>query len=145
MKANRIPLIAIMGVFCIACLSLGAFLGMRYLATHGNEIDDHSPARQQSMLSTTLEWCQLAPIPASKSEFVIDTTGSMFSRTFRSSFILPQDNLLEWIAASPGLVDSVGDRHGIIQYEVDPGGDAQYAEVTIDFDSGKVETYCYWS
>lgn len=77
----------------------------------------------------------------------IKTEGNAFSRAFRSSFTLLKEDLKKWIKESPGLQDaeitSVGETKK--HYQIKPGGKAQFAEVTIDFNTNYVEIYTYWS
>ena len=99
------------------------------------------------MVKCTLEWGRLSEFPASKTNFIIKTEGSPFTRTFRSSFYLEKGDLDKWIMESPGLQDAeiilLGEDKK--RYIIKPGGNAGFAEVTIDFRTNYVETYVYWS
>jgi hypothetical protein len=112
-----------------------------------DDMDNHNPVKQEEMLSLTLEWGRLAPLPDSKTEFNIGTTGSMFSRSFSASFVLPGEDLNSWIADSPGLQDAQTEKisENVTKFVINPGGDAGYAEVEVNYDEGLVKTYVSWS
>lgn len=135
---------------CVFVLLVGIALGGYFLLTHLevlNTRDNSNPQKQEEMLSTTLEWGRLAPLPDSNSQFQISTDGSPFTRSFRSSFYVAKADLDNWVSASPGLQDAVIQtvNDTTKKYTIKPGGGAMYAEAIIDFDRCFVETYVYWS
>jgi hypothetical protein len=135
----------------IVVLLITIFISLFGLLTiymlHQNAIDNINPIAKNSMLKTTLEWGRLAPIPKSRKEFDIYTEGGSFSRSFHSSFYLPETDLEKWIATSPGLVDAeiqiINDSKR--KYLIKPGGGAQYAEAVVDSKKCFVEIYVSWS
>jgi hypothetical protein len=133
---------------CILCgLVVGMALFFVNAFSNTNDRDNDNPEKQEEMLMITLEWGRLAPIPDSKSEYQIRTEGSAFTRSFRSSFYLPEEDLYTWINDSPGIQDAEievinGNKN---KYVIHAGGGASYGEVIIDFDRGFVETYVCWS
>jgi len=147
MKGKKVFISALI-VAGVAILSIAIAITAFFIYfTHSNEIDNRSPSAQADMLKTTLEWGRLAPIPDSKTEFNIYTDGGSFTRAFHSSFYLPQTDLKKWIADSPGLADAeiqvINDTNK--NYIIKAGGGAQHAEAAIDFSSGFVKIYVYWS
>lgn len=114
---------------------------------HANSLDNNSHSSKEEMLKATLEWGRLAPLPDSKGDFIIQTEGSSFSRSFRSSFYLAKEDLDSWIKKSPGLQDAQIETVNTTtkKYVINPGGGAEYAEAVIDFDKFYVQIYTYWS
>jgi hypothetical protein len=80
---------------------------INYLFGSGsNDRDNHNPAMQADMLKCTLEW---------------------------GSFYLPKEDLTDWVKASPGLKDFQVKMSGIKNYNIEPGGGASSAEVTVEW------------
>lgn len=106
----------------------------------------HRSTVQRIGLETTLEWARLAPLPSTAQGVRVTTEGSMFTRGFRISFTAPPDVLHQWVAESPGPSSATPEETGTkTKYEIEPGGGAQHAEMTIDFQTGEVHIYVYWS
>lgn len=144
-KSTKIALAVICG--SLLALSVAFLFFILPFLSGSNAIDNINPIAKSDMLETTLVWGRLASLPDSKSDFDIQTEGSAFTRSFRSHFYLPKEDLEEWIAASPGLSDAeieTVDGHKKI-YSIEPGGGAVAAEAVIDFDSLYVELYVSWS
>lgn len=98
-------------------------------------------------MTTAWEWGRLAPLPESAKEFDISAEGNMFSRAFRASFYLDEDDLTKWLEASPGLRDAEEEQmnNERKEYRIKPGGGANMAQALIDFEAGFVEIYVSWS
>ena len=120
--------------------AIAAILLTQYVFTTETDNEDE-------MLGTMQEWGRLAPLPDSASDLQISAEGSMFTRGFHARFYLPDADLAAWIEASPGLQDAQvqAQDHSSREYIIEPGGGAQYAEAVIDFGSGLVRIYTYWS
>jgi hypothetical protein len=99
------------------------------------------------MIEATLEWGRLAPFPEDAEDFIIYTKGNMFTRTFQGNFTAPEVALKKWVEQSPGLQDAKVEVISNTQkkYVISPGGRAAYAEVIIDYKTGKVAFRAYWS
>lgn len=145
-RSRRILIIAacVIGGLAISVAAYAAFNTIQFLAPSSDR-DNQDPSAKASMLECTLEWARLAPIPESKEQFEITMEGGPATRAFRASFILPEAELKDWIEASPGLWDAGLETEGVQQYAIEPGGGAMYAEAVIDFESGLVKVYTYWS
>ncbi len=145
-RRNTILIIAacVIGGLVISFAAYTAFNIIQILAP-SNDRNNQDPSAQASMLECTQEWARLAPVPDSKEQFTISTEGGPFTRAFRASFVLPEDDLKDWVEASPGLRDAGVEMEGIKNFAIEPGGGAMYAEAVIDFDSGLVKVYTYWS
>ena len=110
-----------------------------------NSRTEMSAEEKKVAIATTLEWGRLAPFPTSAQELTIRTEGGLFTRTFRSQFKAPKQDLETWIRSSPGLLSAESTyADGKRKYIIKPGGGANRAEVTIG-DDGSVEIYTSWS
>ncbi len=58
---------------------------------------------REDIISTTLQWGHLAPLPAGASEVETDTIGNMFSRTFYLKFKATAPEIEQFVANSPSL------------------------------------------
>ena len=103
--------------------------------------------RYRSMINCTLEWARLAPFPESAADFTINTEGSMFTRAFLAQFRASPEAIQQWVADSPGMqgVEPRVPRPNVRQFNIQPGGGAQHAEVEIDDAIDVVRIYVYWS
>lgn len=130
-------------LLCVIVVILAAAM---YLI-NSNGIDDRNPIEKKSMVECTIEWGRLADFPDSKSDFIINTEGSSFTRSFRCSFYIPKNDLDEWIRKSPGLKDAeIQTLEPTKQkYIIRPGGGAGYAEAIIDSEKCFVQIYVSWS
>ena len=146
MRRNKVILLFLVPISIIAIITCVVILTIDNVKSQ-NTIDNQSPEKQAEMLNLTLEWGRLAPIPDCKTDLTIQTEGNAFTRAFRSSFYLPKEDLTVWISSSPGLCDAQIENlnQSIHKYTISPGDGAQYAEATIDYDSGFVQLYVYWS
>ena len=88
----------------------------------------------------------IAPFPSSASNVSIKPEGSLFTRSFRASFVAPKQDILSWIQDSAGLNDAMPEElsDNKVWYSIMPGGGADQAEVTIDYILNKVEIYVSW-
>ena len=93
-----------------------------------------SAYNQTSALETTLEWGHLAPLPTSAQQVVINTDGSMFTREFRISFVASAKDIDVWLRESAGTSKAIVTRPspGVRNFQIIPGGGAEFAEVTVD-------------
>ena len=98
-------------------------------------------------IACTLTWGRLAPFPSSAKRFTISTTGNMFTRGFRSSFTAPAADIEQWLQQSPGTrsVQPTSPTPGIRVFGIEPGGGAQFAEVTVDDINHGVSIRVWWS
>lgn len=99
------------------------------------------------MTEATLEWGRLAPFPKEARNLDIHSEGNAFARTFRGSFSCPKEPLVRWVSESPGLQDAKIEEISVSKkrYVISPGGNANFAEVVIDYETGKVEFRVSWS
>ena len=99
------------------------------------------------MIDTSLTWGRLAEFPTSKKDFIIQTEGSMFTRSFRGSFTDTKDRVAQWLKDSPGVtegrVESLED--GSTKYHLKMGGGAMAGEVIVSKDGENVNFYVCWS
>jgi hypothetical protein len=149
-KTGRIILISICGSLLLVCgllIGFKVFINDFVFGSYSNDRDNQNPQKQEEMLSITLEWGRLAPLPDSKNQFHIQTEGGAFTRSFRSSFYLSKEDLDGWVQASPGLQDAEIEtvNNSTKKYIIKTAGGASYGEAVIDFDKCYVEIYVYWS
>jgi len=106
-----------------------------------------SPAFRQSAIECTLEWARLAPFPDSAEDFTITTGGSPFTRTFVVTFTAPIADIEKWLQDSPGTRDEARELQSPEQhhFEISPGGGAGFAEMNVEFKTGRVYVRTYWS
>ncbi len=140
-KSSR-SLIIIAGAVSFVGLLVFAIL---YLLA-SNARDNRNSIKQEDMMGILLEWGRLAPFPASATNILIETEGSSFTRSFRASFVAPEQDIQDWIKSSPGLNNTTAEElpHNQVWYSILPGGGANKAEVTIDYGLNKVEIYVSW-
>jgi hypothetical protein len=135
----------------VIIVSATIFVGLVAFATfyffHSNALDNRNSVKQEEMMGIVLEWGRLAPFPINASSIAIETEGSSFTRSFRASFVAPAQDIQVWIKNSPGLKEATAEELSDtrVWYSIQPGGGANRAEVTIDFDLNKVEIYVSWS
>ena len=124
--------------FCVSCGL--ALLG--YLLVSPN-----SPYQRPSVVRAILTWGRLAPFPQSAQVSSITATGNMFSRGFRVSFTAPAPDIEQWLRQSPGTRDLIPDvpAPGFRYFQIEPGGGAQGAQVSVDDRIHRVSVYVYWS
>ena len=98
-------------------------------------------------IDSTLAWARLAPFPGSASELTVATEGGPFSRAIRCSFTAPAAHIESWLQQSPGTREVVPETRssGVRHFQINPGGGAQHAEVTVDDARHSVSIYVYWS
>lgn len=96
-----------------------------------------------SAISTTIEWAQLAPFPDNIYDFNITTKGSSGTREFNCEFKASKETILAWLKKCPSLSEEINFEKDI--FEIAPGGGAQFAEITVDWNIGKVVIVTYWS
>ena len=145
MKLTRKQLL--LGVTALVVVGIAAVVGFFGLIVYVSSGESGTPSDKESAIRCTLEWGRLSPFPSSAQEFVITTSGNMFTRGFRASFTAPSADIELWLQQSPGLrgalptIPSPRVRH----FEIVPGGGAQHAEVTVDDTKHRVSIYVYWS
>lgn len=149
--------------------SLLIVLALVTYAFNGNLFDNTvlDPVMKHEMLSTAREWGRLAPLPDSAENFVIESSGSMFTRTFEASFHAPSADIENWLEASPGTQNPVPveeeapedepvgrnslteskvlDKSGVWYYDIKPAGGAAFAGVWVDVARELVRFKVYWS
>src|SRR4051812_21395355 len=132
-------LLVLCGLFALGITCI-AWLGYSWLSPN-------SSRNRASAIDCTLTWGRLAPFPASAQQFSISAEGSMFTRGFRSSFNAPASEIERWLQQSPGTREAVptSPSPGVRHFQIDPGGGAQGAEVTVDDANHHVSIYVYWS
>jgi hypothetical protein len=137
------PLKVVISLLNIACL-VGLLSCIVLSSSNSRDNQDH--AKQAEMMALVLEWGRLAPFPASATNISIKTEGSSFTRSFRASFIATKQDIETWMNDSPGINEATPEEisKNKVQYIIEPGGGANWAEVTIDFASDKVEIYVSW-
>lgn len=103
---------------------------------------------RRSMMTATLAWARLAPLPASAHDVSIRPDGGMFTRAFRAHFAAPRPDIDAWLNASLGPREASPPetitptrRH----FDIRPGGGAVHAELTVDDAAETVDVYVYWS
>ena len=104
-------------------------------------------AKQKSAIECTLEWGRLAPFPASAGAAPVRTEGRPSSRAFRASFVATEAEIAKWLQDSPGTREAVVTKPtaGLRHFQIEPGGGAAHAEVTVDDTTHQVSIYVYWS
>ena len=101
---------------------------------------------RQSAISVATAWGRLAPLPPSAQNVNVDVKGSMFTREFVITFDAAPSVIQQWIAASPGPSTAPQSTAGAVTtYTIDPGGGAQFAEVTVDANTNRVVIHTFWS
>lgn len=106
-----------------------------------------SPRNLPATTTLIQTWGRLAPFPPSAHQLSITTTGNMFTRGFKASFVAPPAEIEEWLEQSPGTRKAVPDvpSPGVRHFQIDPGGGAQFAEVTILDSQHRVFIRVWWS
>jgi hypothetical protein len=130
------------------CLVLGGALAIgAFLALWTAGVSWWAEKNRASAMECTLEWARLAPFPSSAREFTITAAGSMFTRGFRASFVAPPAAIEEWLAASPGTREAfkTAPSPGVRHFEIQPGGGANRAKVTVDDTAHRVFVFVEWS
>jgi hypothetical protein len=97
-------------------------------------------------IATASAWARIAPLPSSAHDRQIEVKGSMFTREFVITFVDSPGAVQHWIADSPGPASARQIVNGSITiYNIAPGGGAEFAEVRVDSNTGKVVIRTYWS
>jgi hypothetical protein len=115
--------------------------------TPSNSRDNANPINKKEMIEITLKWARLAPFPRETKDFKIYTEGNSLTRTFKGSFTASKESIKKWTMQSPGIQDA---KVEVIskdnkRYIIKPGEKAGYAEVIIDYETGKVNFEVSWS
>ncbi|WP_435020913.1 hypothetical protein TA3x_002088 [Tundrisphaera sp. TA3] len=142
MKFRRKALILMAGCFAGSLLA-GVGVGYQLFSPH-------SSRNRASAIRRTLEWGRLEPFPASARDLKIVTEGSMFTRSFRTSFVAPVADVERWLRQSPGTRDDAraSTGTGFRRFQIQPGGGANHAELTVVPDNDaeqRVSIYVSWS
>jgi hypothetical protein len=132
------------GIIGAIIILMGIFV---FLLTTQNDRANRNPAKKAEMKQITVEWARLAPFPEEADNFNIHTEGSAFTRTFKGSFTASEEIIKSWVQQSPGLQDAKIEEMSETKkrYIISPGGGANYAEVVIDYETGKIEFSVSWS
>ena len=102
--------------------------------------------RDADAIATAFMWARLAPLPAAAHDRHVQVRGSVFTREFIITFIAPPETIQGWISASPGPASAPRVISGTVTtYKIVPGGGAEFAQVQVDRESGKVIIRTYWS
>jgi hypothetical protein len=150
-KISRKPLMKLpKSTFVVAGLRAGCLLTIALLVVFlfgGNWLDNHNPAKQHEMLNIALIWGRLSPFPQNATNLTVQTEGNLFTRSFRASFSAPKQDIKTWLANSPGTRETTPQTmpDGRLKYVIAPGGGANIAEVTVDFETNTIEIYVSWS
>ena len=129
----------------IATIFLLALIGsiMVWVSSRHNQ----EAEQKDDMLALVMVWARLAPFPPNAEAVSIKAEGNPFTRSFRASFTAPEGENETWICESPGLNETTPEEtmNGKVHYTISPGGGANWAEVAIDKNSGRVDIYVAWS
>ena len=125
---------------CLAFIALGAIVVWL-------DFGPGSLISRESAIAATREWARLSPLPQSAVNLNIAIKGSMFTREFIIKFEAPSGDVQKWLSSSPGTTQTtpIQQDDGSLRYEIDPGGGAQFAEVTVSKDGTRVRIRAYWS
>jgi hypothetical protein len=139
--SRKLPLVLIAVAVPLVLLLVGTLLLIRSGSSAGREreIDD--------AIGCVLEWGRLAPFPESAEHLSVTTEGGTFTRAFGVTFVASQEEIVRWLARSPGTKELTPERvePNTRKYVIEPGGGAAYAEVVIDYETNLVRIYVYWS
>lgn len=115
-------------------------IGMWLLAS------ENSPLNRSSAIQKATSWARLEPLPASAKHIDIDVKGSSFTREFVITFQAPAEDILCWLAASPGT-DGFEPTPGTTSaHRIKPTGEgATFARVVVFEDGETVKIRAYWS
>ncbi len=107
----------------------------------------HTTAAGPDGIAVICEWARLASLPDTAADIQTKTEGNSFTRAFRVTFSLPEDDLEAWLQKSPGIQDAAITQldEATFRYVIEPGGGATYAEVVLDRRANSVTIYAYWS
>ena len=129
---------------CLVVVSLGAVaaIGGGWLLFF-----DDSPLNKASAIDATEEWARLAPLPLTKTDLVIQTSGSAFTRQFDVSFRDTPANIRAWLSACPGptSISPTIDDSGWSIYRYEGGGGALAGEVRVSPLLDEVHIIATWS
>ena len=103
-------------------------------------------ANYHSALEATKEWARLEDFPSSANSLTVEIQGGMFTRGFNVQFDAPLADIEKWLNKSPGTSSVTPSIDGSIRnYDIEPGGGAQHAELGLDESTGRVTINTYWS
>ena len=101
---------------------------------------------RQAILETTQEWARIEAIPDSAEITSIEKHGSPLTREFQVTFTASEEVIREWLETSPGTRDVTPVIDGTLEkYSINPGGGAQFAEITYNTETNEVFIRTYWS
>lgn len=99
-----------------------------------------------SAIESTEVWARAAPIESCDSKPEVESSGSMFTRTFIVAFSCEKTILEQWVIDSPSLRETnFTISNDSNRYVVTPGGGAAYAEVNINWTDNTVLIRVSWS
>jgi len=129
-------LIGVLGVLAaLTVLVLVAGLVMYGFSGSGTKYD----------IEVALEWACLEPLPAGATIESVQVTSNPATREFVIVFTAPIADIEAWLAASAGTKDLTPATTGNIEhYQIEPGGEAQVAEVEFNRVTRRVTIRTYW-
>jgi len=134
-SSGRYPLMKILTYISITIIIVSLVSGYLFI----------NNSNRNSALNTTLKWARLSSFPKCAKDLELVSSGSMFTREFVVEFTCPKSALKKWIDNSPGLLDAVQKKKGdIIIYSIKPGAGAQFAELTVNWQTNHVIVKTYW-
>jgi len=120
-------------------VTLFILVGLFLFVFPTNELDNRNPIMRAEMLKTTLDACDLAPIPNGGRLIEVSTNGNSFARSFRVVFSADAATIKEWLHDSPGIktANSVNDG-STTKYTISPKSGWERAEMNVKWPEGKV-------
>lgn len=109
--------------------------------------NDQYSESNSSMIKTALTWSRMAQIPKEAKNVNVKEDGSPFTRSYRITFNLKENNIKIWLHKSKGIIgaETIKINNNSFKYIIKPGAGAQYAEVVIDYETKFVCIYTWWS
>lgn len=138
---KKIVLRTLLGLFIVLVLFIGLFV-VPYFA---NIV---MPWDRAGAIETTLLWGGLADLPDNSSDVTVQTSGSMFTRTYTIEFDSDETEIKNWINKSKRLknLKPVSDANGVMGFEIYPGEEgAVGGTVTVDKERNRVIIRMMWS
>ena len=106
-----------------------------------------SNRNEESGIESTLLWARLEPLPVSATEIDLVVNGSSFTREFQLTFVAEKEDIEKWLLISDGTEDFAltSSKNRTQHFQIEPGGGAQFAELTVDWEINQVIVRTYWS
>jgi hypothetical protein len=138
---KKIILRTLLGLFFVLVLFIGLFV-VPYFA---NIV---MPWDRAGAIETTLLWGGFADLPDNSSDVSVQTSGSMFTRTYKIEFDSNATEIKNWINKSKRLKDlkPSSDENGVMGFEIYPGEEGAIGgTVTVDKERNRVIIRMTWS